>query len=279
MARRPKKPPRPQLRDQHWLTLVALACITLFGLTVIVTNAFGWPRLIPGPLGIVAAILAICAGGFAFSLWEHVRLFFRERRWPNFAGALVFFIGALVIDGIGVHSGIETLATPWVQEMERDAQADQGARQRDLDKRRADLQREINNVQARIDALAPPPRSGPQTTAEDRETWLARTADDRARLKTQQDRLDAMPRSVAAEPAAPWLSPAITAFAVFAEMVVAFGVSILGIEIAPRFVKGREEDAPPKPTPVQPAAVISISEARPARAKRVRSGGDWSGWN
>lgn len=277
MARAPKKSQRP-----HWLTIVALACIVLFGVTVVGTNVVGWPKLIPGPLGYIFAILALCAGGFAFSLWEHVRLFFKERRWWNFAGALLFFIGALAIDGVGVHSGIETLAQPWMEQMEADAGENMVRRQRALDDRRADLEREIAGIRADIAAVAPADMTGgPQNDAQERARWNDQTAGDRARLTTKQTQLDNMARTVAAEPVAPWLTYAIWAFALFAECVVAFGVSMLGIEIAPQFVKGREQarpPAPPQPQPATPApSVRSIDQPRQKRQAAARDGSRWSG--
>jgi hypothetical protein len=270
MARRRKPDPRP-----HWLTLVGLACVVLFVLTVAITNAFGWPALIPGPLGIAAAVLAIAAAGFAFSLWEHVRLFARERRWPNLAGALLLFVGALVIDAIGVHSGIETLAEPWRAQFERQADANQAAAQRALDQRREDLGLEIAEIRARINTVPIDLSGGPQNDAEARLAWSEITAADRALIDRKQLALERMPRTVDQEPVAPWLSPAIWAFALFAELVVAFGISILGIEIAPRFAHKEEERGEVPAPPV----VSVVTPLRPRRRALAQADGSrWSGW-
>lgn len=283
MAKRPTKKPRSwlhDLRDLHWLTKVALGGVVLFVLTVAVTNAFGWPRLIPGFLGYAAAVLAIAAAGFAFSLWEHIRLFARERRWLNFTGALALFIGSLAIDAIGVHSGIMVFAEPWKAQMEHQADIDFTARQSELDSQRREIEREIADIQARLDAVPLVLPGRPQSDEQARLAWNERTAADRGRLEAKRDTLDALPRIAERPPVAPWLSQAVWAFSIFVEIVVAFGVSILGIEIAPRFTKGREEEAAPqKPAPAPtPAAVVTpITEAR-ARRARAATSSRWSGW-
>lgn len=277
MARKPVKR-RVREPEHHWLTLVALACIVLFVATVAVANAFGWPALIPGPLGIIAAILAIAAAGFAFSLWEHVRLFARERRWPNFIGAGLLFVGALTMDAVGVHSGIDTFAAPWRAELARQAEIDRTAQQSDLGNRRSTLQNEIDAIQARIDAVPLDRTGGPQNRAANLASWNAQTANDRERLEGKQRTLDALPRQIEAAAVAPWLSPAMWAFALFAEFIVAFGVSVLGIEIAPQFAAARDIEQPePKPAPEPlPANVTPIRAARPVIR---RDASRWSGWD
>lgn len=288
MARKPTKKPEPrlldQLKDQHWLTKVALACVVLFVIVVAITNAFGWPRLIAGPLGYAAAAVAIVAAGLAFSMWEHVRRFAAEERWPNAAGALLLFIGALVWDGIGVHSGIMVFADPWVAQMEEQADIEQAEAQRDLDARRSQMQREINDIQARIDAVPLDLSGGPQNDAIALQAWNGVTAADRARVETKQTALDAMARNAPRPEVAPWLERAVTGFSIFVEIVVGFGVTILGIEIAPRFVAAKPEapkPAPPiQPTPQKtPAPVIQITTARPSRRARGGDASRWSGWN
>lgn len=286
MARKPKKP-AGFLAEHHVLTRFALGFVVLFVLTVLVANVIGWPAVIPGPGGYFAAALAVSACGFAFLLWEHVRAFYRERRWPNFAMALLLFAGAVSMDTYGVHSGVEVLVKPWRAEIARERASEIAAEQTRLDQQRAAIEGEIAVLQARVDALAPETRGGPQTTEQDRITWAARTKADQDRIDAKNAELDRLPR-IAPAPAQPdYITPVVWGFSIFAGLIVAFGVSMLGIEIAPRFAAAREEGRGEtandvKEPPAQAlapettkVASLAVARARGPRAPKKQ----WSGWD
>lgn len=216
----------------HWLTNIGLAGILLFGGTALVLNVIAWPQTIPGIAGWVAASLAVACFAIAFSMWEHIKLYARERRWGNLVGASILFAVALGADAYGTHRGAEIVTAEWRQSLQLESESERRQAQAELDRLRGALRDEIAQHQARIDAVPAADLSGgPQSDAQARAARADLVRFDESQRAAKQRRLDNMASVVEAKRRDAFLTPMLWAFSLLAEYLIAFGVSILGIEI------------------------------------------------
>ena len=201
--------------------LRAIAALALAG----VAATLGWFN-VTAWLAEGQPVLAALAGfseAIALVFAVMVEIAVRERRFDRAAVCAVILLGFGAFNAASGHRAWEASQVERVDQERMTAQAA-------LDRSRAELQAEIGAVNARIEAAAPAARGGPQTTEADRLTWEARTAEDRARRRALQARLDALP--VVAEPVEPFPAWLVWSFLGFVELSKATGLWSIGLGTA-----------------------------------------------
>lgn len=195
--------------------VAALALLALSGVLA-AYNADGW---IARGLALLAG-LALITEALAFVMAVIADGAARSRQWLKLTICILLLVGAEAFNAAGSHMA-------WEADMAPRLSADRTAAQAALDRTRAELQTELALVNARIEAVAPASRGGPQTTEAERLTWETRTADDRARRTALQRRLDGMPVVADVSPIFPeWIVWGFLAFLGFAKACGLYAVGM-----------------------------------------------------
>lgn len=220
---------------RHGLRALAAFALAALTLSLAAFNVQGW---LAEDLALLAT-LALCFEviGFVFAVLTE-----DAARAGRFDRALVCFVilaGSAGFNTVGGHRAWEASMRP---RQEAAARASQAA----LDASRAALLAELAEVNARIPA-APQGRGGPQTAGADRETWLAATAEDRARRGQLQGRLDGL--AIVAAPAPAFDERLVWGFLAFLEIAKALGLWAIGLSARAQNVSGANKASAPAASP------------------------------